>query len=649
VDISIVIVNYNVKYFLEQCLQSVEKAIANISAEVFVVDNNSVDGSCGMVKEKFPWVTLIANKDNVGFSKANNQAVRIAKGRYVLLLNPDTVVEETTFEKTVAFMDANPDSGGLGVKMIDGKGNFLPESKRGIPTPMVAFYKIFGLSKLFPKSKTFSKYHLGYLDKDSTHEVEILSGAFMLMRKATLDKIGLLDEDYFMYGEDIDLSYRILKGGYKNYYYSDTTIIHYKGESTKKGSINYVLIFYKAMIIFARKQLGASHAKLFSVLINFAIYFRASLSILNRILKKSFYPLLDFSLILLGFWIIAPLWRENFLHSSAFPNEFLYMIIPSYGAVWVFSNFFAGGYSKPVNLLKVFRGLSLGFIIILIGYALLGENLRYSRAVLLFSGVWTIVSAMLFRFLLSLSKVEMFKLKSTKAKRIVIVGNEKESKRIEQILVESEMNKKIIGFVSDTSETPKNFIGSISQLDEIIEVHKIDEVIFCSKDISSKEIIASMLKFSHLDLEYKIAPEQSISIIGSNSINTPGDLYTIDFKSIANAENRRMKLLFDIIVAIVSTVLYPILVWFVKSKIGFAKNILSVLFCKKTWVGYNKEIDTEKYKLPKLKKSVLSPVNPPMNNSTVASIERENILYAKKYTVSTDFAIIAHNIKLLGN
>ena len=252
--LSVVIVNYNVKYFLEQALLSVRKASVGLDVEVFVVDNNSSDESVAMVREKFPEVQVIANKDNVGFSKANNQAIHLSKGEYVLLLNPDTVVREDTFEKTVAYMDANPNAGGLGVKMIDGKGNFLPESKRGFPSPEVAFYKTFGLSKLFPKSKRFNKYHLGYLSENETHEVDVLSGAFMLMRKAVLDKIGLLDEAFFMYGEDIDLSYRVVKGGFKNYYFADTTIIHYKGESTKKGSLNYVKTFYQAMIIFARKH-----------------------------------------------------------------------------------------------------------------------------------------------------------------------------------------------------------------------------------------------------------------------------------------------------------------------------------------------------------------------------------------------------------
>ena len=280
--LSIIIVNYNVEHFLEQCLLSVRKACQGIEAEVIVVDNASVDGSVTMLRERFPEVILIDNKDNRGFSKANNQGITKSQGEYVLLLNPDTVVEEETFRTCIAFMDAHKDCGGLGIRMLDGKGNFLPESKRGLPTPEVAFYKIFGLSSLFPKSKRFARYHLGYLDENETHEVEILSGAYMFMRKSALDKVGLLDEDYFMYGEDIDLSYRLIKEGFKNYYLPEARIIHYKGESTKKTSVNYVFVFYNAMRIFARKHFSARHAKSFNKLIEVAIYARAGLSLVKR-------------------------------------------------------------------------------------------------------------------------------------------------------------------------------------------------------------------------------------------------------------------------------------------------------------------------------------------------------------------------------
>lgn len=286
-DLSVVIVNYNVRYYLEQCLHSVRAASEGLNIEIFVVDNHSTDDSQTMLRENFPEVQLIENKENVGFSRANNQAIRVAKGRYVLLLNPDTIVAEDTFRKCISFMDSHFDCGGLGVKMIDGKGNFLPESKRGLPTPEVSFYKIFGLSTLFPKSKKFGKYHLKYLNKDQINEVEVLAGAFMMLRRETLDKVGLLDEDFFMYGEDIDLSYRITQGGYKNYYFPETCIVHYKGESTKKSSVNYVMVFYKAMAIFAKKHFQ-QNLKWFNISITVAIWFRAALAIVSRIFHAIF-------------------------------------------------------------------------------------------------------------------------------------------------------------------------------------------------------------------------------------------------------------------------------------------------------------------------------------------------------------------------
>ncbi|HKI88019.1 MAG TPA: glycosyltransferase, partial [Draconibacterium sp.] len=359
-ELSVIIVNYNVKHFLEQCLHSVQKAAEDIQVEIFVVDNNSVDGSAQLIREKFPHIHFIENKENVGFSKANNQAIRQAKGKYILLLNPDTVVEENTFQKIIYFMNEHPKTGGLGVKMIDGKGNFLPESKRGLPTPWVAFYKMFGFSKLFPKSKKFGKYHLSYLNENEIHEVEVLAGAFMLLRKSTLDEIGLLDETFFMYGEDIDLSYRILQAGYKNCYFPETTIIHYKGESTKKGSLNYVKMFYNAMIIFARKHFPGGRAGLFSLLIHLAIYFRAFISVMKRATEKIYLPLLDAVLIYSGYLFLTPYWENVRFDEGYYPNEFLQIVVPVYILFWLFGILFSGGYKKPVDLLKLARGLLWG-------------------------------------------------------------------------------------------------------------------------------------------------------------------------------------------------------------------------------------------------------------------------------------------------
>ena len=282
-----------------------------MDVEVFVVDNNSVDGSVEMVRNAFPKLHLIANIDNVGFSKANNQAIKRSKGDYVLLLNPDTIVPENCFSKLIAFADTTTDFGACGVRMVDGQGKFLPESKRGLPTPEVALYKMIGLNKIFPKSRKFGKYHLGYLPEHETNEVEILAGAFMFIRKKVLDEIGLLDETFFMYGEDIDLSYRITQAGYKNYYFADTTIIHYKGESTKKHSTNYVRVFYKAMVIFAEKHYSGKHQRAFTFLINTAIWARAAIALLINLVKSIWKPVLEIALVFGSMYLLKNYWEDH--------------------------------------------------------------------------------------------------------------------------------------------------------------------------------------------------------------------------------------------------------------------------------------------------------------------------------------------------
>ena len=284
-QLSIIIVNYNVKYFLEQCLQSVLLATKNCTAEIFVVDNNSTDGSKQFLEPLFKEVHFIWLPKNIGFAKANNIALTKTSGDYILFLNPDTIVAEDSFEKTIAFLQNNTAIGALGVKMIDGSGLFLKESKRAFPSPSISLFKILGLANLFPKSKLFAKYHMGHLSVNENNEVDVLAGAFMLVPKVVLNVVGSFDEAFFMYGEDVDLSYRIQKAGYKNYYFAKTTILHFKGESTKKGSLNYVSLFYKAMNLFVHKHYKSGNAAVFTFLINIGIWFRASLATLTSVFK----------------------------------------------------------------------------------------------------------------------------------------------------------------------------------------------------------------------------------------------------------------------------------------------------------------------------------------------------------------------------
>ncbi len=639
--LSIVIVNYNVEHFLEQCLFSVRKAIANIEAEVFVVDNNSVDGSLKMLADKFPEVKVIANKDNVGFSRANNQAIRISTGEYVLLLNPDTVVEDDTFTKTIEFMDSHPDAGGLGVKMVDGKGRFLPESKRGLPTPATAFYKMFGLTKLFPHSKRFARYYLGHLDNDEINEVEILAGAFMLMRRETLDKCGLLDETFFMYGEDIDLSYRITLAGYKNYYYPKTRIIHYKGESTKKTSVNYVLVFYKAMEIFVRKHFADKGAKTFSFFINLAIYFKAFLALLSQFFSKAVQPLLDTILGYAGLAAIGYFWGNTMVYEGdgTYPITLFAIILPIYLLIWLVTSYFSGGYDKPYKVSPAVGGIFLGSLLILVLYALLPESLRFSRALILLGMIWVSAEMSFTRWIGYLLKRPNFQYGKNAKKRFLVIGSEEETNRVEQLLRSTSIKPDFIGSISpfENQELPDNFLGTLKQVPEIIQIYKINEIIFCSKDISHQFIIDKMEEW-HPSLDYKIAPEDTLSIIGSNSINTRGDLYTIDIKTINTNSNKRKKRLFDLMSSSLGIVLWVFLVFFINKPFAFLKNCFKVLSGKYSWIGYCELEDSDaNNRLPKIKKGIFDP-SANMSRLGLSEDEKEqlNLMYARDYSLSKD-------------
>ncbi|MES2560147.1 MAG: glycosyltransferase [Bacteroidota bacterium] len=650
--LSIIIVNYNVKYFLEQALHSVRKAVKGMDAEVFVVDNNSVDGSCEMVKRTFPEVILIENKDNPGFSKANNQAIRQSKGEYVLLLNPDTVVEEDCFEKVCAFMDKTTDAGALGVKMIDGKGRFLPESKRGLPTPQVAFYKMFGLSALFPKSKRFGRYHLGYLDKNEVHKVDVLAGAFMLLRKKTLDEIGLLDEDYFMYGEDIDLSYRITKAGYFNYYFPGTTIIHYKGESTKKSSVNYVFVFYRAMIIFAQKHYSQKHAQVFSILINSAVYARASIALVFRLLSNTYLWLLDMLLFFMSVKTIASVYAAyKFESAEAYSATVVSLNSAVYALLWTGGLFVAGGYQKRVSLTGIAKGIALGSLAITVFYAFADEPYRFSRAIILFGTLAAGLFAYLLRLLVYTFTHKRFSLTLDSDIKTIIVGNREEVARVQHLLVHSKAKSDYLGYVSVNEEEQHNeeYLGTEQQLSAIVELFKVEEIIFCSKDLSTRQIMQWMYTISKPDVHFKIVPEESVFIIGSNSKDEPGDFYTLEINLALNAPKQlRKKRVFDVAVALLFIPLAPVVLLLVKNKTDFILNIFKVLLGEKTWVGYTPVSNMEV--LPKIKPSVLTTIGKaPQTSINEVAIQKMNFLYAKEYSIEKDLGIVLSAIPYLGS
>jgi hypothetical protein len=480
--------------------------------------------------------------------------------------------------------------------------------------------------------------------------VDVISGAFMFIRKEALEKTGYLDEQFFMYGEDIDLSYRLKLAGYKNIYFPGTTIIHYKGESTKKGSINYVLVFYRAMIIFARKHFKQRTYRFYSFFIHLAIYFRAAISLFSRFINGIITPVLDIAITYLGYYLFMPAWeRQHFGTSGSYPPEYMKYMVPGYIAVWVICIFITTGYAKKVKAADLIRGELTGTLIILVIYALLPENWRFSRALIVLGTMWLIITTFLTRYLLhSLNKrifsFEIFK----KKKRIIIIGDKRESNRVYSIIRQTQLVPELIGFVNPADDRSESgFIGSLGQIDDIVRINDAHELIFCAASVSSENIIRTMLQFTETDVEFKIAPPESLSVIGSNSNDTAGDLYVLHFNTLSRTQNKRKKRLFDIAISLLMIPAGIILIFAVKNKPGFIRNLFSVLVGLNSWVGYYKARGGEHPGLPVIRPGILTQADMVFPDGSLQA-EQLNLLYAKDYRIKNDLKILINCIPLLG-
>ena len=625
--LSVIIVNYNVKYFLKQCLASVygsDRRLADgseLELDVWVVDNDSVDGSVEMVRRDYPQVHVIDNHENMGFARANNMALAKSTGDCMLLLNPDTVVERDTFARCADFMAEHPDCGGLTVKMVDGKGNFLRESKRGFPSPAASFYKISGLTRLFPHSKRFAAYYMGHLGEDNINEIEILPGAFLMIRREVYDKIGGLDESYFMYGEDIDYSWSIKLAGWKNYYLPTTRIIHYKGESTRKGSMNYVYTFYNAMAIFVRKYFSGKDARLFNLLLQVAIWMRATLAWMQRIAQRVAVPLADFLLAYGGFVLIKAMW-ENVKWGGAeyYPAEYTLLVIPLYILILMCSSWLSGGYDKPVRIGRIVSGVGTGLLLLLAFYSLLDESQRYSRMLLVLGSVWTLMATLIVRVLLSVNNVKGYTLRAHTRGTILAVGTKAETARLRELYASMGMATDKLAVTDDTDAR---------HLQDIIRIEHADEVVFCGCDI--RHVIELMAHLRTTGVEYKIAPSESDYIIGSESVLSPDDLYIADLNTISTDTSRRRKRLFDIGTALALLLLSPVLFWFQKRKGSYFGHCLSVLVGSLTWVGYTNH------------RGVFTAADMLRGDATEQLRERLTLRYMRHYSTTTDFTILMRN------
>lgn len=634
-QLSIVIVNYNVRYFLEHCLRSVSRACAGITAEIIVVDNRSTDGSVEMVMEKFPDVILIANQENTGFARANNQGVAKASGDYILYLNPDTIVAEDCFEKCLAYMDAHPKAGALGCRLIDGKGQFLPESKRGFPSADVAFYKITGLNSLFKTSKTFNRYHLGYLSEHEVNEVDVLVGCFMLCRKKIIDQVGGFDENYFMYGEDIDLSYKIIQAGYKNIYFPETTVIHYKGESTKKGSLNYVKMFYQAMIIFAGKHFKGSRKGLFVLMIRLSIYLRAVLAFVTRMFSMIKLPLIDAGILFISLGLMKTVWIQNVKAGTHYSQQILVGFFSLYVLIWVFSIYINGGYDKPFKATRLMRGMLVGAIITIALYGLLPETLRFSRGITVLGAVVGTLMILLSRKVMQYLKFESVEPDDFTGQAVMVVGTADEEKEIRTLLDQAYIQKNIIGMISPFDFKESFQLGVLKDIKPLSQLYKASEIIFAQQHLDFARIIQAMQDCGP-NVQYKIHGMGTDSIIGSNSKNTAGDLYSTELiYQITTAPAKRNKRLVDILASFIFLLLSPLLFWFSKKKASYFLHHVLVLEGDKTYVGYTDP------QFPKLKPSLLS-VYPHVDGFTIPADNKEHLdwLYARDYDAWKDVMII---------
>lgn len=645
--LSVIIVNYNVKYFLEQCLCSVIKATKDTGAEILVADNNSTDGSIDYLKPRFPHVKFVANAVNLGFAKANNQLLEMATGQYILFLNPDTMVPEDCIEKCIAFLESHPLSGALGIRMIDGTGKFLKESKRAFPSPLTSLYKLSGLTGLFPRSEHFARYHLGHLAEKENHEVDVLAGAFIMITRKILDEVGYFDESFFMYGEDIDLSYRIQKAGYRNYYFSESTILHFKGESSKKGSLNYIRMFYKAMSLFVRKHYKGPRARFFNFLIEVAIWGRALLSATGKLLKQLGLPLFDAGVILMSFWIAKYYWGKYIRQEVNYSPQMLTIAFPIFTFIFLIVSIFSGLYDRNYKLSRLNRSTLSAALILLSSYALLPENYRFSRGILVF-GIG------LCYLLISISRWLFIKMNLLKHadeedehRQTIIVSNERDFEIVKSLMTTSGMQERVLGRVNNNSSEASGAMGTIQHLPHLLKMYPIKEVIFCEDELSFKSIIETIQQLVR-GVRYKFHAAGSMGIVGSDNKHIGGEYFTRDRQFIiTHPANKRNKDFFDIVVSLFFMVTFPFHFILQKRPLQFFRNSWDVLKGKKSWVGYALEDNG----LPYIKPGIISSTSLPRSCNTLPaqSLQVSDEWYAAGYSIDTDLSKIWRGYKYLSN
>ena len=652
-QLSVIIVNYNVKQFLKNLIESVLKAVENISYEIIVVDNASSDGSAEEIRNSFPHVKFIANKKNLGFGAANNQALEIAKGEFIVLINPDALVKTNTFDSLIKFFHDNPQAGMAGCKVLNPDGTLQLACRRSFPGVWTSFTKIVGLSSLFPKSKYFAKYNLTYLDENEIHEVDAISGSFMFFRKEVYEKVGGFDNDYFMYGEDLDLCYRVQKAGYKVYYVPTTEIIHYKGESTKRSSLDETVLFYDAMKIFVRKHF--SNFFLVEIILRPAIFIRKLLAFINVYRLPIISVISDFTLLV----FLLMFTEKLYAHGSwrGFPESVKPMVYILPAVFQIIVGIFAGAYKKnSLSILSTVISLIAGFIL-LSSMTFFMKQFAFSRVVVLLNYSFALLSFIAWRliikiiFRIGLETAELHK--ST----LVVTNGEENAQLIGKLKSNINSYFNIKGLIAIDNNLIGNkcgnysFLGSLENIRKVIAHNKIQKVIFNSKEISFDKIFTVVSDCQGLNVEFLVSGSGYDFIVGKSNITLLDDIPLMKIEyNISTLFHQFFKRSLDLILSLVLLIsVYPFTVLIKKvlkidsDLIKFVLQIPQVLANRKSFVGPQKNSFINNLYIGKTGLTgfwYIENISP----NDEDEIERLNIYYAKNQNIWLDLEILGRTI-----
>ncbi len=618
------------------------RASATLETECVVVDNASSDDSMAYLKPLFPTVRFIENSTNPGFARANNQVLPLCRGEYVLFLNPDTLLPEHALRDCLAYIRQQPDAGALGVRMIDGHGRFLPESKRAFPAPLVSLYKLSGLAALFPRSGIFNRYALGNLNEHANHRVDVLAGACMLVKRDLLLQLHGFDERFFLYGEDIDLSFRIRKAGYQNLYFAGVTIVHFKGESSGNNSLRHVKYFYEAMLVFVRIHYQTLAGKSLTVFLQLAIGLRAALAAINRLIRPLVWPLADGMLVWLSLQLTRFFWIQQFRNGKDFGVAFLDYALPVFSLLFVGAAAFAGMYDLRTRLSQMFSSLVFAILSVLSVYSLLPETLRFSRGVMLWGSLLATLLVLLTRRIFRHPGAEW--LPDVSAGLTVVVASERDYDQAHLLLEKETLDQQLLGRISpEPGDT--GALGCLADLPLLAEKLRFRRVVFCVGDLTLQQVLPILTLCRKQPLRFLFHVSGSRSMVGSQAMAPGNGIIIPEFSyAIEQPHQQRMKRVTDLFFSFVFFLTLPLHLLLQIHPVGFLKNIFQVLLGYRTWVGYASAAD----QLPHIRPAVLASTGIPGSVSPLVE-QKADRMYARNYDWWGDIRILFRYYRQLGN